>query len=66
MPLSPEKIRARREKLALTLQEASARAGITFQSWHRVESGQRDDPQLSTAEKIASALNCALSAISRP
>jgi predicted transcriptional regulator len=59
MPLDPEKIRARR--VALNLSQTQASQGLMPRSnWARVESGDRIDPALSTAEKIASALKCPL------
>lgn len=56
MPLNHAKIRRRREALKLTQEQAAAAAGITRPSWSRIEAGNRPDPSLSTAEKIAAAL----------
>lgn len=60
MPLSPEKIRDRREALKLTQAAAAERAGMPQPHWSRIESGERPDPTLSTAERIAAALKCPL------
>lgn len=64
MPLSPSKIRTRREKLGLTQQQAADKAGMPRPHWARLEAGDRPDPQLSTAEKVAHALDCSLTTIS--
>lgn len=61
MPLDPDKIRARREALGLSPADAAARASMQRPNWLRIESGTRTDPNLSTAERIAKALKCALS-----
>ncbi len=60
MPLDPSKIRAERERQQLTQAEAAERAGMAQPNWARLESGERSDPQLSTAERIATALRCPL------
>ena len=60
MPLSPDKIRKRRDKLGLSQQTAADRAGITQPSWARIETGLRTDPRLSTAEQVAKALKVGL------
>lgn len=63
MPLDPTKIKSRRESLELTQAEAAEAAGMPRPHWTRIESGERSDPQLSTAEKVAKALRCNLSKI---
>lgn len=63
MPLDPVKIRERREKLKLTQSDCADRAKMPRPHWARIESGERSDPQLSTAERIASALECSLKTI---
>jgi predicted transcriptional regulator len=65
MPLDPDKIRRRREALKLTVTEAARRAGMPQPNWSRIEAGEREDPRLSTAEKIAAVLRCGVLAISR-
>lgn len=66
MPLDPAKIRARRLELGLTQAGAAARADMLRSHWAKIESGTRDDPSLSTAERIAEALKVRLDAIRRP
>lgn len=63
MPLDAAKIRARREKLGITQGEAAERAGMPRPHWVRLETGGRDDPKLSTAERAAAALKCRLSSL---
>ena len=63
MPLDPAKVRARRTRLRLSQAAAAARVGMAQSHWARIEAGQRSDPQLSTAEKIAHALRCRLTAL---
>jgi predicted transcriptional regulator len=64
MPLDPDKIRARREALKLTQTQAAQRAGMPQPHWARIESGGRSDPNLSTAERVARALDCSLARLS--
>ena len=63
MPLNPSKVRARREKLKLTQQQAAKAAGLLRPNWARIESGNHTDPNLSTAQRIAEALKCSLAAL---
>lgn len=56
MPLDPTKIKSLRERRSLTQQQAADAAGMPRPHWTRLESGERPDPQLSTAEKVAKAL----------
>jgi predicted transcriptional regulator len=63
MPLDPSKIRERRIKLNRTQADCAARADMPQPHWARIESGGRVDPQLSTAERIAQALDCNLKMI---
>lgn len=63
MPLNPQKIRERREKLSLTQAQAATRAKMPPPHWSRIESGERNDPVLSTAERIAKSLECELAEI---
>lgn len=65
MPLDAAKIKARRERLKLTQEQAAERAGMPRPHWSRIESGSRDDPNLSTAERVAKALKCPLVRILR-
>jgi predicted transcriptional regulator len=60
MPLDPQKIRERRERLSLTQSDAAERAGMPQPHWARIESGERNDPALSTAERVAKALRCSI------
>ena len=63
MPLSPEKIRSRREQLGLSQTDAALLAKMPVQNWNRVESGERSDPRLSSAQRIAFALRCRLESL---
>ncbi len=59
MPLDLEKIRARREKLGMSQQEAATKAGIgSRQRWNDIEAGRRINITLEILERIASALGC--------
>jgi len=63
MPLDPKKIRHRRVQLGLSQAAAAASAGMPQSHWSRIESGNRNDPKLSTAEQIAYALQCKITMI---
>ena len=55
--LDYEKIKARREKLGLTQEQAAEKAGLgNRQRWNDIESGRRPSVNLDTLEKIAAAL----------
>lgn len=56
MPFDPEKIKSAREALDLSQAECAKRADMPQPNWARIESGERDDPRLSTAEKVAHAV----------
>ena len=57
MGLDVEKIRAMREKLGLSQQEAAERAGIgSRQHWNKIESGTNTNIKIDTLEAIAKAL----------
>ena len=65
MPLNTAYIRARRDQLQLTAQEAATRAGWGKTSantarvkWSELEHGRYADLRLSTLEQIAAALQC--------
>lgn len=60
MPLDPAKLKARRERLALTQQAVADAAGMSQPAYARIESGRRCDPKLSTAQAVARALRCPL------
>ena len=60
MPLDPAKIKARRERLKLTQAAAAELGGMAQSHWARIETGERTDPNLSTAEHVAKALRCPL------
>jgi transcriptional regulator with XRE-family HTH domain len=66
MPLSPSKIRARREKLKLTQAEAAERAEMPRPHWVRIEAGHRSNPSLDTAERVAKALRVPLAKLLTP
>jgi transcriptional regulator with XRE-family HTH domain len=56
MPIDRQKIKRLREQLRLSMEDASAKAGLTGrQHWHQIESGRSDDVRISTLEKIARA-----------
>jgi len=57
MPLDIAKIRALREKLGMTQDEAAKAAGLgTRQRWHGIESGTVTNIKLETLEAVAAAL----------
>lgn len=60
MPLSPTKIKARREALNLSQGDVASRIGIAQPNYAAIESGRRNKPSLELAEKIAKALEIAL------
>ena len=60
MPMDTKKLLSRRETLGLTQAQVAKRAGMSQQAYARVETGARPDPVLSTAEKIADALEIGL------
>ena len=56
MPLDTDKIKALREKLGWSMQDAAEKAGLrSRQHWHGIESGSTN-VTLSTLEAVASAL----------
>lgn len=63
MPLDPNKIKAVMSTKGLSNADLSKRTGIAPPNITRILSGDRNDPTLSTAERIASALGCALKTI---
>lgn len=57
--LDTEKIKALREKLKITQDEAAKRAGFkSRQAWNNIESGRQASISLATLDKIAEALGC--------
>lgn len=60
MPLDPHKIEAVMLAKSVTRAELSRRTGIAPPHITRLLSGKRNDPAVSTAEKIAAALKCPL------
>lgn len=57
MPINLKRMKQLREALGLSMEQASAKAGLTGrQHWHQIESGRSDDIRISTLERIASAL----------
>ena len=56
MPLNTTKVKRKRERLGMTLEEAARTAGLgSRQAWHVVESGKQS-PRLTTLERMAKAL----------
>jgi transcriptional regulator with XRE-family HTH domain len=51
-------LRAARKKLGLTQEEVAARSGVQAGEISRIEGGKRD-PQVSTLEKLAAAVELA-------
>lgn len=60
MPLDPAKIKARMDAIDMSRAELARRTGIARPHITRLLSGERPDPNLSTAERIATALKCPL------
>lgn len=60
MPLNPQKIITLMEAKQITRAELARRTGIKAPHITRLLSGERNDPTLSTAEKVAKALKCPL------
>lgn len=57
--LDTAKVKARREKIGITQEEAAKRAGLPGrQRWNDIESGRRASITLDTLDKIAAALSC--------
>ncbi len=57
MGLDTERIKAQREKLGLSQQEAAEKAGMgSRQRWNDVESGRKANISIETLEAIAKAL----------
>jgi transcriptional regulator with XRE-family HTH domain len=57
VPLDVAKIKALREKLGLSQEQAAQKAGFRGrQAWSNIESGQQGNPQLMTIERIAKVL----------
>jgi transcriptional regulator with XRE-family HTH domain len=59
MSLNKERIKALREKLGLTQDEAARLAGFTSrQAWNNLEGGAVPNPRADTLAKVAKALGC--------
>ncbi len=58
MPLDPEKVKAAMATKGLSNADLSKLTGIAPPNITRILSGERNDPQLSTLERIAKALRC--------
>ena len=57
MPIDHEKIKALREALGLSQDEAAQKAGMgSRQNWNSVESGRRDNMTIASLEAIAKVL----------
>lgn len=63
MPLDPAKIKSVMASKKLSNADLSRRTGIAPPHISRILSGERNDPALSTAERIAQALTCPLKSI---
>lgn len=66
MPLSPSKLKSRRERLKLTQQQVAAAAGLQRSYYARLEggidpaSGKPINPPLAIVERVAEALDCSI------
>lgn len=63
MPLSPDKIAARREAVGLTMEQAGERYGFTAhprQQWYALEKSVKGDPRLGTIERMCIVLKCSV------
>jgi len=57
--LDLKQLKARRERLGLTLQQAAKRAGFRHrQQWYEIETGRAGEVRMSTLDKLAEALEC--------
>jgi DNA-binding XRE family transcriptional regulator len=64
MSTNPSKIiKAKREALGLSVEDAGHLAGVTRQTWSVIERGIIQNPTLDTARGIARALQCDLASI---
>lgn len=63
MPISPTKIRSRREKLGLTQAQAADRSGMQRVRWTEIETGRERNPSLDRLEAMAAALRCRVSSL---
>ncbi len=63
MPLDPKKILRLMSSKDVSRAELARRTGIAPPNITRILSGERPDPALSTAERIAEALKCRLESI---
>jgi len=63
MPLDPEKIQAALDAKKLTRADLSRLTGMAPPHVTRILSGKRNNPSLSTAEKIAAALKLTITEI---
>jgi transcriptional regulator with XRE-family HTH domain len=60
LPPWGQKVRAARERLGLTLNEAARRANVDKGLLYRIETGERTDVRLSTAVALCKALGLSL------
>lgn len=59
--LDPAKVKAKREAMKLTQEEAAQRGGLASkQKWSDIESGRIPNPRLDTVVGVASALKCSI------
>lgn len=58
MPIDPSKVASLRHKRKLTQSEAARRAGMAQSNWARIENGERVNPSVSIAQRMAAALGC--------
>lgn len=57
-PFDPAKLIARRARIGKTQAEIAAAVGFAQPHYARIESGERPNPTLDTAVRIAKALGC--------
>lgn len=65
MPLDPDKIKAALSSRGWTQAELARRAGMAQPNLARLLSGERTNPNLSTAERVAIALSKPLASLLR-
>ena len=56
IPLFGQRVKRRRERQGLSVQELAARAGTTYQTIWRIERGELKEPGIGLAQRIAQAL----------
>jgi transcriptional regulator with XRE-family HTH domain len=56
--IDTRKVRSERERLGLSMRAAAKAAGMSLGQWYDIEHGRWKSPQVSTAERVARALQC--------